>query len=309
MCCEFHDEKKESLSMNTETGQWICFGCGLKGNLFQFVARSYNISYQKAKEFVLVRGGLANANLDDILFLRDIKMNLAQDKEIEKVQWHNFTEAEIAVMYESPDPYDYLIKRGFTPETVEYFECGFTSKWRGRDPETEETRYEPRITIPGHNKEGKIAGFIGRTPIDQTPKYRYSFGYPKSQTLFNLHRAKKHADAGLIVVEGSTDVMRIHQFGYPNVVGALGAKLSDEQLRLLTETTDTVFLMFDNDAAGKMATENAIKDLEEKVHVNYIGLPEGLKDPDSLESKEQFEELYENHVSWFGYKLMREVTK
>ena len=36
--CPFHSDNKESFSINTQTGLWICFTCG-KGNLRQLAER------------------------------------------------------------------------------------------------------------------------------------------------------------------------------------------------------------------------------------------------------------------------------
>lgn len=33
--CPFHDDRNPSLSINVETGLWLCFGCGEKGNAVQ----------------------------------------------------------------------------------------------------------------------------------------------------------------------------------------------------------------------------------------------------------------------------------
>ena len=37
--CPFHDDKSPSLSINPETGQYFCHGCGKKGDLFHFYAK------------------------------------------------------------------------------------------------------------------------------------------------------------------------------------------------------------------------------------------------------------------------------
>ncbi len=46
------------------------------------------------------------------------------------------------------------------------------------------------------------------------------------------------------------DAMNVHQAGFPNVVAVMGSTLSDEQARLIVESTDKLALMFDGDDAG-----------------------------------------------------------
>ena len=35
--CPFHSERTGSFSVNDETGRYMCFGCGAKGDVFNFV--------------------------------------------------------------------------------------------------------------------------------------------------------------------------------------------------------------------------------------------------------------------------------
>ena len=302
-CCQFHEDGSESFSINTSNGLWKCFACATEGNLYQFLMRHYNCDYHKAKDFIIARAGLGDIDIDDLIFSRDLNQILVPKSVEEEVVWHDFKRAEIEVMYEKSDPYAYLENRGFSSKTMERFEVGFTSKWRGREPKTRALRMEDRITIPGHDEHGKLAGFIGRTPCGDEPKYRYSYGYPKSHTLFNLHRAKNFTDRGLIFVEGSLDVMKIHEFGYPNVVGILGAKLSVVQIELVKAYCDTAYFMFDNDAAGLLANKHAIESLKNSVNCYRIPIFAGYKDPGDLANCSEFEELFALKQDWFAYNL------
>jgi DNA primase len=305
MCCPFHDESNASFSISIKNGLWKCFACGIEGNLYQFVSKSYNISYSEAKQFILARAGLdANVNFEDIIFLNDIGTILSTPaNSLEEVALPTFDDYHINLMYETPDPYNYLVNRGFSEPVITYFQCGYTSQWRATSYATGKIGYEHRITIPGHDAYGSRAGFIGRTPINEEPKYRYTYAYPKSHTLFNLHRAKHWAHSnGLIVVEGSLDVMRIHQLGWPNVVAILGAKISEAQKRLLEKYTDRVYLMTDNDKAGQIALKHGIEILKDSLDVYVIPLGE-YKDPGEIMESKIFKEMMDRSCSWFSYNL------
>lgn len=301
MCCCFHEDTKESLAINTDNGLFNCFGCGAKGNLYQFVQLSYNLDYIQARNFIASRAGIdGKVNLDDITFLRDLKNSLEKEEDKKEiVKWPEISSEMIQRMYESPDPHDYLKKRGFNDETIKYFECGYTEHYYG-------TGYKKhiRVTIPGHDEYGKICGFIGRTPIDEQPKYLYTVNYPKAHTLFNLHRAKYHTESGLILVEGSLDAMKIHSLGYPNVCAILGASLSEDQQKLVEKYANKVYLMFDNDKAGYTANKKALEKLKDRLDINVVPLKQ-FKDPGEIENKKQLDELLKESRSWFEFILQK----
>ena len=46
--CPFHNEKTPSFSVSDEKGLFYCFGCGVGGNVFTFLKKYKNISFQEA---------------------------------------------------------------------------------------------------------------------------------------------------------------------------------------------------------------------------------------------------------------------
>ena len=44
--CPFHNDRDPSLSVNTEKGFFLCFGCGVGGNAINFVMKAENISFK-----------------------------------------------------------------------------------------------------------------------------------------------------------------------------------------------------------------------------------------------------------------------
>src|SRR5690606_12239054 len=120
-------------------------------------------------------------------------------------------------------------------------------------------RFRDRIVFPIKDALGRVVGFSGRVLGDATPKYLNSPEsevFRKSELLYGLDRARTSIrEAGeVVVVEGYTDVMALHQVGMTNAVAALGATLTAEQAGAL-ERLDarTVYLAFDADGAGQRA--------------------------------------------------------
>jgi DNA primase len=51
VCCPFHNDKNPSMSINTNSGLFHCFGCGVSGSAIGFVMRYHNIGYSDALKF------------------------------------------------------------------------------------------------------------------------------------------------------------------------------------------------------------------------------------------------------------------
>jgi|GEM_PF-2157459 len=304
--CPFHADTKPSFSVNLSNGLFQCFACDAHGNLYQFIQLAYDLSYKQAKEYIMARSGLSEGvNLEDLTLLRKIKQSLIKINaaKTEETQDKPISPEMISRMYQREDPHNYLLGRNFKPETIKYFECGYTDDWLGKGYNKQE-----RITIPVHDEYGTIKGFIGRTPVNAMPKYINTGGLSKSHLLYNLNRAAKYAQNGLILVEGTLDVMRLHDLGYPNAVAILGAKLSETQLHLLTKYTDKIYLMFDSDEAGSNANLSALEMTKDLLEVYFVPL-KTFKDPGEIMEPETLKQLLSNAKNWFTYNVQEGVNK
>lgn len=121
-----------------------------------------------------------------------------------------------------------------------------------------------------------------------TKEYIENHPYPKfekSKTLFGIQLAASSIQKWhrAIIVEGFTDVMRLHQHGISNAVGTMGTSLSKEQCQMLRNTGVRVaILMRDGDSAGIAAMErDSIMLSKYGIEVEVMPLPPG-HDPDSL---------------------------
>ena len=145
-----------------------------------------------------------------------------------------------------------------------------------------------RIVFPIHDSQGRLVAYAGRRLDDSEPRYLFPPGFPKSQVIFNLHRAVAEAAAhaaGAIVVEGFFDCLRVHQSGYRNVVALMGASLSQAQEKLLLERFQELVLMLDGDEVGRRASRQLAGRLRGKVSLSLAEVPCG-RQPDQLSSEE-----------------------
>jgi len=125
-----------------------------------------------------------------------------------------------------------------------------------------------RIAIPIHDPNGRLVAYSGRALDGREPRYRFPAGFHKSQVLFNYHRARAAGQHWLIVVEGFFDCMRVHQAGFPSVVGLMGACLSAEQKDLIADRFPDVVLMLDGDPTGRAATTEIAAELRPTCRVS-----------------------------------------
>ena len=263
--CPFHDDRRVSCSLNLDLGLWICFaGCGqgsLKGFIFKLSGKSWEeLSYE----------------LDDNL---DI-----QSTELDSV----FLEQELEdgyreVGYEEPEnlmevPNNHWIyDRGFTKQLVLEWDC--------------KVNQYLDFMIPAKNADNEVLGWISRR-LQAIPKYLFSRGFKKSQTLFGINHIKEEQE--LYIVEGALDCMWLQQHGYASV-GVLGANLSKKQIDLLGEINPSrVVLALDNDDAGGKGMQKATLDINERFLISYLRLPKKYKDVQEIRDKETLSRVIQN---------------
>lgn len=211
----------------------------------------------------------------------------------------------------------YMQERGFSQELLSDFEIGYALagmyevlKERGQVSEgvalgvLKEYQnggyydfFKGRIIFPISDKHGHCVGFGGRVMPSEAkegaPKYLNSPEsevFHKSELLYGFHLARNSmAQRGEVyLVEGYTDVMRMHQIGLRNCVATLGTALSAQHLAEIKKLCKKLIIFRDSDNAGAMA---AYRDmglaLEAGLFVERVVFAsEGKEDPDSIGQRE-----------------------
>ena len=145
---------------------------------------------------------------------------------------------------------------------------------------------------------GRILGFGGRILGSSKNIAKYinspeSLIYQKSKVLYGIFESKQSIvkNDNCFLVEGYTDVIKMHQCGISNVVSSSGTALTENQIRLINRLTKNITVVFDGDAAGSRAALRGIDlILEQGMNVKICNLPEG-DDPDSFVSNKNLEEV------------------
>jgi DNA primase len=152
------------------------------------------------------------------------------------------------------------------------------------------------IAVRLHDIHGNPLGYCGRrlepADIEKWGKWRFPKDFPKSDMLFNAHRAAGCRSRGIIVVECPWAVMRLWQVGFPNAVALLGTMLSSVQRKWIENAPD-ILLMLDGDTAGRKATAQIASTFKSPNRVSIHHLPDGF-DPDDL-SDQQLKSVVEQY--------------
>jgi len=160
--------------------------------------------------------------------------------------------------------------------------------------------FRDRVIFPMHDRNGRVAGFIGRdvSGNPDTPKYlntRQTPLFDKGELLYGLHEAHTTNPAArhLVIVEGPLDVLAIaargHTIGTTDLlpIAASGTALTIAHARRVADVAiahhSPVVVALDGDAAGRAAALRASEKLRSLgLDVRLAVLPNGTDPADYL---------------------------
>ena len=151
----------------------------------------------------------------------------------------------------------YLLRRGVTLETGKRWGVGVDVE-------------RSRAVIPVRDIQGNLWGAVGRSYINEKPKYLNYWNMKKGKHLLGAQLIEQACST--IVVEGSLDAMITDQAiteadlqSEYNVVSVLGSSVSKEQAKRLISCSHEIILALDADTAGQRGTENSLRLLKKRV--------------------------------------------
>lgn len=314
--CPFHDERTPSFGISPSEKVFHCFGCGAGGDLFRFVQDTEGVDFKGAVELVADRYGIE--------LEREAEDPRAAEQRRARERLHELLERTAAFYVrrlwetdEAAGAREYLLGRGLDEATLREFRVGYApSPWdtvlmasqrsgytarelydaglaqRPRDGGRLYDRFRSQIMFPLCDPRGRVLGFAGRRMGESRgPKYINSPEgdlFHKGRMVFAADLARAHAaKAGEVVVaEGYTDVLMLHQAGLRNAVATMGTALTEEQVGELARLAPTVLLALDSDSAGQEAMVRAARAAAGKrVDLRVVPMPEGL-DPADLVARD-----------------------
>ena len=161
-------------------------------------------------------------------------------------------------------------------ETAMRFEAGL--------PDPKSTFLKQTVAVRLRDMQGHPIGYCGRRldhdAIARYGKWRFPARFPKSQTLYNAHRALPERHRGIVVVECPWAAMRLTQAGIRGVVALLGTTISQTQLAWLA-SAPAILLLLDGDQAGCAGASTIARALSRQTKVLIHRLPPD-KEPEDL---------------------------
>jgi DNA primase len=335
--CPFHDERTPSFHVRPAEKVYHCFGCQSSGDVFTFVMETESLDFPGALEQLAGRYGVELEVVDDdpgAAARRERHGRLLDLLERAAGYYARY-------LWESDEAAParrYLAERGLEESTLRAFGVGYApSAWdrmllasrRAGFSEDElraaglaqrsnrgslYDRFRERIMFPLADERGRVVGFGARAMRDnQQPKYlNTSEGevFHKRSQLFGLHLARKEAaqSGKVILAEGYTDVLALHQSGIGAAVGVMGTALTEEQLTILARTARTLELALDADRAGQAAMLRAAELAANRdMSLRVVPLPEGADPADLLqrEGAAAMRERVERSVPFVEFRVER----
>src|SRR6185295_4793726 len=178
-------------------------------------------------------------------------------------------------------------------------------------------RFRRRIMFPLCDQRGRVLGFGARAMgADQKPKYLNSSDslvFHKGRHLFGADIARTPATkAGeVIVAEGYTDVIAMHQAGLRHTVGIMGTALTDEQVGELARLAPRVQLALDADGAGQEAMLRAARVAAgRRLELRVVPLPPGADPADLVagQGARAMQRLVDASVPFVRFRVERELS-
>ncbi len=286
--CPFHEERTPSFGIDPQRKLYHCFGCGASGDLFTFVQETEKIGFREALELLAERYGIdLEREADDP---RALELRRRRERLYALLERAcAFYERCLRHPQVGASARAYLRERGLGEEILASFRVGLAPE--GGDAIVRaasregfsaqelravglasagpggalQDRFRARITFPLADERGRVIGFGARIlPGGQGPKYLNSSEseiYHKGAHLYGAHLARVAAarEGSVILCEGYTDVIAMHQAGFANTVGLMGTALTEPQVRALGRLAPRVLMALDADSAGQGAMLRAAK--------------------------------------------------
>jgi DNA primase len=316
--CPFHQEKTPSFTVSPDKEIFYCFGCNESGDVISFIAKIEKMSQYEAAQYLIEK---YNLNVPE-----QIKSSFASSQETKTEKDAYFALCKLVAnwchdqLFLHDTALNYVHSRKFNQQSITQFTIGFFPKGNfaiknllnyvstqgfltqdlikaGIIFQGQANLYSPfesRIIFPIKDHLGRHCGFGGRVflPEDDRCKYYNSKEnqfFQKGTILFGLDIAKKNIQSNDIafLVEGYTDCIAMHSYGYKNSVATLGTACTLEHLKRIANYTQQLYVMYDGDHAGQEAILRLTQlcwsiDVETKV----ISLPQD-SDPASFLYKNQ----------------------
>jgi len=218
------EDNNPSFYINAESGLWLCYSCGAKGNLPHLISEMT---------------GMHSEDPEIALMIMNHGVN-----QLETVKWEKVPTIDNSMYFHYTDvPAKYLRSRNITPQAAREYGV----RWNEDNGSW---------IIPIISPEGELLGWQEKATsfVKNHPK-----GIKMRHTLFGIERLSSKT---VVLVESPLDVIRFaSSFDGMQCLASFGASITQEQLRLLFGVADKVIVALDNDKAGINSAKQIFKSM------------------------------------------------
>ena len=284
--CPFHEETQGSFTVYADTQKWFCFGCGLGGDVLDFIQRTDGVGLPEA-----IRRLEASPDARAILGDPPLPSKPSPPEPAPVRDPALLTAAlrcyrrQLGLSRAAPA---YLAGRGIGPEAAKRLGLGYASGLGLREWLRQAGFEDARILRSGLVRDGRerfrgmivvpelsagAAHWLGGRMIrpELTPRFQ---ALPGPKPVLGLKRLPAPAP-WIVVAEGLFDWLLLAAWGLPACC-ALGTQGVDKLASAL-QGQPRVFLAFDADKAGRVAA-NELRNLLGSHRTATVTLPEGVAD-------------------------------
>ena len=288
--CPFHDEVEGSFTVYADSERFYCFGCGLGGDVLDFIQQAEGLSLPEAIARLDGSPGLAPSAA-----IRPAAPRRPRSAALPPRNPALLTAAArfyAGTLRRSSEARAYLASRGVGPDAAARLGLGYSpgnglrqalealgfSEKRFRDSglfmERGAERFAGMVVVPDVTG-GLVRWLAGRAVVpDRTPRFQ---ALPGPKPVLGLGRLGP-APGWAVVAEGLFDWLALTGWGIPSCA-ALGTQ-GVERVASALRGCPRVFLAFDGDDAGLEATEQLLTLLGRRAAA--VTLPQGVGDVGEL---------------------------
>ena len=288
--CPFHDEVEGSFTVYGDSERFYCFGCGLGGDVLDFIQQAEGLSLPEAIARLDGSPGLAPRSATRPAGTRRPRSAALPPRDPALLT--AAARFYAGRLRRSSEAREYLASRGVGPVAAARLGLGYAagcglrlgleslgfSEKRIRDSglfmERGAERFAGMVVVPDASG-GLVRWLVGRAiDPDRTPRFQAPPGPKPVLGLGRLGPAPPWA----VVAEGVFDWLTLTGWGIPSCA-ALGTQ-GVERVASALRGCPRVFLAFDGDTAGLEATDRLLTLLGRRAAV--VALPQGVGDVGEL---------------------------
>jgi DNA primase len=247
----FNKDQKPSMGILVKDAEPClinCFTCGYKNvSLAKMLSDlyQYDMDNTKVNDAIDIAVQIELPNVDEVLALVD-QISTSYSKHNNKFVLSKYEE-DTPMDTQLWDPmkrryHKYFEQRGISLDTCKVFESGYDAT-------------KKRVCLPIYDRNNILRGVVGRTIIDENPKYLNYFEFNKGKYLMGEHLIKRNNI--LIITEGMFDLLKGYQYlndanllDTYSIVALMGARLTDIQAITIIKLASQVVLFLDSDDVG-----------------------------------------------------------